>query len=224
MTLPTVSVVIPAFNSERFVAEAIESARRQTVSPLEIIVVDDGSTDGTLEIARQLPVTVLALPHAGVSRARNEGTLSSTGEWIAFLDSDDIWHPEKLARQLEVALGPERPDIVMAQQSYLFEGPVPPWFRGPLDGTTEPGFQPSNWLLRRSAWERVGRFDESLTHSEDTDWLARASDLGLKIRAAEHPLVVHRIHDRNASGMPEAVRAGVLRALRESVHRKRERT
>ncbi len=220
MTLPTVSVVIPAFNSERFIAEAIASAQAQSHSPIEVIVVDDGSTDGTAGVARQLGAIVISLPHAGVSRARNHGTNLSTGEWIAFLDADDIWDPEKLALQVEVATEADAPDIVMARQSYLFEGPIPGWFRGPTDGSSEAGFQPSNWLLRRSAWLKVGPFDETLTHSEDTDWLARASDLGLVIRAAERPLVIHRIHDRNASGMPAAVRAGVLRALRDSVHRK----
>lgn len=221
MTTPTVSVVIPAYNAERFIGEAIRSVQAQAHAPIEVIVVDDGSADGTLDIAMRMGIVAISLPHSGVSHARNHGSNLSRGDWIAFLDADDIWEPEKLALQLAVGAGANAPDIVMAQQSYLFEGPIPTWFRGPTDGSAEAGFQPSNWLLRRSAWESVGPFDESLTHSEDTDWLARASDLGLVIRAAEHPLVVHRIHDRNASGMPEAVRAGVLRALRESVYRKR---
>ena len=74
VTLPTVSVVIPAFNAERFVSEAIASVQAQSYSPIEVIVVDDGSTDGTVEVARQMGAIVISLPHAGVSRARNHGT------------------------------------------------------------------------------------------------------------------------------------------------------
>ncbi len=221
MEWPSVSVVVPAYNASRFLADAVGSVRMQTVPAAELIVVDDGSSDRTAETASALGARVLTIPHAGVSVARNTGVAASSGEFIAFLDADDMWSPEKLERQLQLAAANPGAGVVMARQGYLFEGEIPAWFRGPRDGNSEPGYQPSNWLVRRSTWERVGGFSEGVTHSEDTDWLARASDLGVRVVMVDEPLTIHRIHDQNASGLAADVRAGVLQALRSSVQRKR---
>ncbi|MBK7724458.1 MAG: glycosyltransferase family 2 protein [Dehalococcoidia bacterium] len=221
MTRETVSVVIPAYNAARFLAEAIESVLAQTVAPAEVIVVDDGSTDQTGRIAMGFSeVRLISLAHSGVSVARNHGVGAATGSFIAFLDADDTWRPDKLDRQLSLARSSPEVGVVMARQAYRFEGLVPAWFRGPTDGSSEPGYMPSNWLVRRRSWEVVGGFDERMSHSEDTDWLARAVDLGVAVAMVDEPLVTHRIHDSNASGLPREVRQGVLRALRDSVHRK----
>lgn len=221
MNRPEVSVIIPAFNAERFLGEAIESVLAQSLSAAEILVVDDGSTDNTGLVAAGFPgVTVVSLAHFGVSAARNAGVSRSTGDFIAFLDADDTWMPERLERQFVRLAASPAAGVVMARQTYRFEVPVPSWFRGPTDGSSEPGYQPSNWLVRRETWTRVGPFTEGITHSEDTDWLARASDLGVEVVMADEVLVVHRIHEQNASGQAEAVRAGVLHALRTSVRRK----
>jgi glycosyltransferase involved in cell wall biosynthesis len=219
--LSTVSVVIPAFNAERFLADALHSVFSQKAPAHEVVVVDDGSTDRTAAVATEFPlVRLLSIPHSGVSTARNFGVASTIGEFIAFLDADDTWDPLRLELQLELAQREPAVGIVMAQQTYRFEGPIPSWFRGPVDGRSEAGFMPSNWLVRRSAWEFVGEFDREMTHSEDTDWLARASDLGVQVGVVEVPLVVHRIHDSNASGMAGPVRERVLHALGQSVRRK----
>ena len=223
MTERRVSVVIPVFNGERFLAEALESVFAQTVPPAEVIIVDDGSSDGSVAVAGTFPgATVLELPHRGVSAARNTGVRASSGDYLAFLDADDTWGTTKLERQLELSRSNPDAGIVMVRQGYRFEGPVPAWFRGPTDGGSEPGFQPSGWFMPRETWERVGLFDETMTHSEDTDWLARATDLGIRSAMVEEVLVIHRIHDQNASGKPTEVRDGVLIALRASLRRKHE--
>lgn len=218
----SVSVVIPAYNAERFIGEAIESVLAQTHPPLEIVVVDDGSTDGTAAVAAAFPrVDVQSISKSGVSFARNVGVAATTGAFIAFLDADDYWRPEKLLLQLRLASRDPEAGIIMSRQTYRFDVPVPRWFRGPRDGASEPGFQPSNWFIRRETWDLVGGFAEDMTHSEDTDWLARARDAGARVAMVDEPLVTHRIHDRNASGMAHEVRLGVLNALRGSVQRKR---
>ena len=94
------SVIIPAYNAEHFLSKAIESALAQTHRPLEIIVVDDGSADRTIEIAKTFPVTLIQQPNGGPASARNAGVLASSGEWLAFLDHDDTWHANKTAVQL----------------------------------------------------------------------------------------------------------------------------
>lgn len=218
---PEASVVIPVFSGDRFLSEAIRSVLGQTVRPAEILVVDDGSTDDSAKVAGEFSeVRLISQAHAGVSVARNAGVAASRGALIAFLDGDDLWESERLERQ--IALAGTTPDagVIMARQSYRFEGPVPGWFRGPVDGGSEPGYMPSNWLLRRETWLQVGGFTPGMSHSEDTDWLARASDLGVKVVMVDEPLVIHRIHDRNASGLGTEVKAGIFTALRDSVRRK----
>jgi len=103
-----VAVIIAVYNGERFLAEAIRSALAQTVAPFEIIVVDDGSTDGSAEIARRFDVRYYYQPNAGVGAARNAGLEMATGSFVAFLDADDRWCVEKLERQL-AALSPAPP-------------------------------------------------------------------------------------------------------------------
>ena len=100
---PLVSAIIPNYNYARFVGEAVESALRQTYQPLEIIVVDDGSPDNSLEILRGFgdKVIVIAQENSGVSAARNNGVRSSSGELLAFLDADDVWYPRKIEKQVE---------------------------------------------------------------------------------------------------------------------------
>lgn len=215
-------MVIPAYNAARFISDALRSVLAQDVRPNEVIVVDDGSTDSTAAVALEFAeVTVLRGPHQGVSAARNRGVDQAMGEFIAFLDADDIWAPSKLRKQLARLDSEHSASIAVSRQAYLFEGPVPAWFRGPIDGGSEVGTQPSNWLIRRECWERVGPFRTDLTHSEDTDWWARAADRGERWVLVDEPLVTHRIHAGNASANAPAVTEGVLRALRLSVARKR---
>jgi len=220
--LTRISVVIPAYNAARFIGDALRSVLAQDLHPDEVIVVDDGSTDSTGSVAVEFAeVTVLEGPHQGVSAARNRGVGHATGGLIAFLDADDIWGPSKLRKQVDLLKSEPSAGVAVSRQAYLFEGPVPAWFRGPTDGGSEVGTQPSNWVVRRECWERVGPFRTDLTHSEDTDWWARAADLGERWVFVDEPLVTHRIHGTNASANAPAVTEGVLRALRLSVARKR---
>lgn len=218
---PLVSVVIPVYNGERFLEAALRSVGAQTYGHLEVFVIDDGSSDGSRTIAQGFAqFNVIGGAHRGVSAARNLGVEQSRGEFIAFLDADDIWYPEKISAQVALAEAEPRWGLVTVLQDYLFEGPVPEWFRGPVDGGTEAGFMPSSWLLRRAWWDAVGPFDTTMTHAEDVDWLARARDHGLKSGTVEQLLLTRRIHDANASGVARESRAGLMTALRGSLQRK----
>ncbi len=223
MNHPSVSVVIPAHNAAHFIGDALASVFGQSHAALEVFVVDDGSTDGTEEVLRRYPAArLISLAHSGVSVARNVGVDATRGDFIAFLDADDFWDSRKIELQLVRAEVEADAGIVMCRQSYQFDCEIPTWFGVPRDGVSEPGYMPSNWMLHRATWEKVGPFRPGMTHSEDTDWLARASDSGVRIAMVDVPLVVHRIHGANASGLASPVRAGVLRALRDSVKRKQE--
>ncbi len=194
--MPTFSVIIPTYNRERFVAKAIESVLNQRFNDLEIIVVDDGSTDGTRqELERyQNKMHYVYQENAGASAARNAGIEAATGEWLAFLDSDDEWTPEYLAKQMGRA--GEVPGICMQTTDCQFIGlddQTSSYFgmngslaefdgadylvpREPFRFVIKHGpWQMGSTIIRREAIDKAGLFDTSLTISEDLDLMARVA-------------------------------------------------
>lgn len=217
-----VSVIIPVYNGERFLAAAIESALVQTHAPAEVIVVDDGSTDSSATIAESFAsVRCIRTPNQGVSRARNRGVEAATGEWVAFLDADDTWRPEKLAVQLARAGEEAGSELVICHCRFAFEGEVPGWFWHESTEVEIPAYEPSSWLVRRETFARVGGFDEGRRLGEDLEWLARARDAGVQALVAPETLLIRRIHDANATGTIPSHRRVLMDILRESVQRKR---
>lgn len=222
MTEPLVSVIIPLFNGERFIVDAIESVRLQTYTAREILVVDDGSTDRGAEVVASIPgVQVIRQENQGVSVARNAGVAHSRGEFLAFLDHDDRWLPAKLEIQVrELTAHPEL-GFVLCHLRYVLDGPPPRWFRGPTDGSPTLGFVPSCWLVRRSAFDQVGGFDPVYRNGGDTDWLARAKDLGVRHAMLPDVLLDYHVHDTNESGNTARAMHDLVHLLRASVHRQR---
>ena len=219
-----VSVVIPSYNSEGFISETIDSVLAQTHSAREILVVDDGSTDGTREVARRFAgVEVIQQANAGPAVARNTGAAHARGRYIAFLDHDDVWMPEKLAIQVALLKGSGR-GFATCHLRYELDVEPPAWFRGPTDGTPAIGWVPSCWLIERGTWERVGAFNPEFGHGCDTDWLARFRSLGLEAAIAEECLVRYRVHSQNESGNTRAVLHSLTSLLRANLQRKREAT
>ncbi len=160
-----VSVVIPAFNAEAFVAEAIESVLAQDHEPVEVIVVNDGSTDATAAIAARYPVRCLRQANGGQAAARNAGVAAAQGSLVSFLDADDVWRASKLATEVAHLQAHAELDYVLVrmQRTLLPGAPWPPgtpagWFEEP-----QPGTLPSAALVRRSALERIGPFDTALS-------------------------------------------------------------
>ncbi|MBK9546706.1 MAG: glycosyltransferase family 2 protein [Dehalococcoidia bacterium] len=220
---PLVSVIIPVHNGAHFLPDSLASVFAQAYRPIEVIVADDGSTDGSAEVAESFPgVRCLRLEKGGVSRARNLAVAASAGEWLAFLDADDRWFPRKLTEQ--VALGeacPGRGACALSRDPPLLRR-HPRWFHGPTDGSAVTAYEPSAWLVRRAVFERVGGFDEARSLGEDTQWLSRAWDLGISHLVAEEIGLERHIHGANATGLIQNRRV-VFDILRESVERKRAR-
>ncbi len=219
---PLVSVIVPAYQAEAYLDEALESALAQDYREREVILIDDGSTDRTAEIAAAHGVTVSRQSNGGPAAARNAGLVLARGELVAILDADDIWPQERLSRQ--VAYLREHPDDGMVMgltEVFLTPGqPRPAHYPriaedGPYQG------HPSTLLVRREVFELVGLFDESLRLSEDLDWLARAGDAGVRIGRLDCTVLRYRIHAANTSRDSDAVESTTLRMLRASVRRKR---
>lgn len=196
---PLVSVIIPTYNRARFLREALASVLSQTYRPLEIIVVDDGSIDETPRLITGFPVRYVRGPHRGVAAARNRGIRLARGPFLAFLDSDDLWLPEKLARQ--VAFFEAHPEAVAVQpeEIWIRRGRrVNPKRRHAKEG----GFifhrcvelcvvSPSGVMLRKEVLVEVGTFDESFPACEDYDLWLRLS-ARYPIHLIREPLVVKR--------------------------------
>jgi glycosyltransferase involved in cell wall biosynthesis len=215
---PTVSVIIPAFNAAAFVGEAIESALAQTHRPAQIVVVDDGSTDGTADVVRgfRAQVELVQRTNGGISAARNSALGRCSGTHIAFLDADDTWEPRKLERQL----------AAMAETSADLAFCLAVNFRRLSDGTIDTsevlhGHAPSATLVTREGSDRVGLFNESLRVGEFLDWLARAREARLREVEVEEVLFRRRVHATNHGILQSANRVDYTRALRASLQRRR---
>jgi glycosyltransferase involved in cell wall biosynthesis len=226
-TQPTVSVVIPTYNGERFLAQALDSVFAQHYRPLDVIVVDDGSTDGSLRIAESYEnVRCFAQEHQNVSAARNRGVAEARGSLVAFLDQDDLWLPEKLAVQSRY-LG-QRPEIGIVfsrLRNFLEPGETRP------PTVLSAHHQPGEWtklmlgaaLVRREVFDLVGVFTSGRGLASDFEWFARARRVGVQLSVLPEVLLLRRLHSRNASNDSGRQQRALLRAVRSLLDAERER-
>ena len=221
MSPELVSVVVPFQNSERYLREAIESVLAQTYRPLELLLVDDGCSDGSTGIARGLAskhphLRLLRLPeNRGPAAARNRGLADASGGLITFLDADDSMLRERLARQ--VCYLNEHPgvDVVLCAEELTMEPDALPESipRRPVRGSGL-RFHTMSMMVRRRAFDRVGGFDPSYRLAEDLDWLFRASAAGLVVGKLDQVLTRHRLHHGNLSHRTHEIKAAIIRSLR----------
>jgi glycosyltransferase involved in cell wall biosynthesis len=220
---PLVSVVVPAFQAEAFIGETLESALAQDCTSAEVIVVDDGSTDRTAEIASAYPVRLLRQANRGPAAARNAGLALARGEFVTILDADDLWPPDRLSRQLgHLRAHPELGIVLGLTEIFLTPGqPRPTHWPRAHAGRPIPAVAGS-MLARSSVFETVGGFDERLRQCEDIDWLARVKDAGIAASSIDHVVLRYRIHSANTSRNTSANKTTLLRVLRDSVRRQQE--
>jgi len=219
-----VSVVVPAYNAARFVGQAILSAQAQSLPPLEIIVVDDGSDDQTVAVVeREFPqVRLLTQSHRGVSAARNRGWRATRGALIAFLDADDFFLPGKLAAQVRLLesnrrLGVAHSGWLIADEQGHVTRQVTPWVYAPdLDLATWVLWKPvllGAMVLRREWLERAGGFAEDLSQAEDVDLLLRLSCMGCRAAWVRQPTFAYRQHGEGTSRRGAERARGLTTAL-----------
>jgi len=223
---PLVSAIIPVHDGARFLREALRSVLAQDYPRIEVIVVDDGSTDGSAGIAREhAGVRCLGQPNGGVASARNAGICAAQGELLAFLDQDDLWWPGKLRVQAAFLRDHPEVDCALAHQRIVLESgtPRPEWLPEGLLERNHAGYFPGTLLARRHVFDRVGLYAPEAPPAESADWFARARDAGIRMAVLPDVLLTKRIHGANQSHDVPAVRRGVLRALKASIDRKRAR-
>lgn len=199
-----VSCIVPVFNGERYLAEALDSILKQSYKPLEIIVADDGSTDGTREVVQRYDTRVryLLQSNAGPVVARNLGLGAATGEFVAFLDADDLWHAEKLARQMARFDARPELDVCVAHVQNFWIPELREEEERLRDNRVSkplPGYSTVTLLARRSLFEAVGPFNAALRHGDSTDWFLRAAEHGAVIELLPDVLSYRRLHQTNRS-------------------------
>ena len=221
----SVSVVIPVYNGERYLGEAIESVLRQSVLPTEVVVIDDGSADNSGAVARAFHPRVRYHPQTnmGAAAARNTGVGLTTGRFIAFLDADDRWRTKKLELQLSAFDQRSDLDMVFCQVDEFVSPDSALARTGSVQlRTAVPAFLPSGLLVKRQAFERVGLFATDCGVGEFIDWYARANDAGLAGTALPSSLLERRIHDANQGVTKRAsYNAEYLRILKKTLDRRR---
>jgi glycosyltransferase involved in cell wall biosynthesis len=210
-----ISVVIPAYNAAHFLPRSLASVFAQTLQPIEVIVVDDGSTDDTAAVAAQLGATVIRQPNGGISVARNTGIDHSSGEWVALLDVDDKWAPEKLERQWArirsdtvlvytgvrtfddngMREGQPAMDPLAAKKMLRFANPI----------------APSSVLMNRKAFDRAGPFRD-IPSCEDWGMWVRLSRLG-PFEVEPDVLTYYYVHPKSVSANPARMIAGLKKII-----------
>ncbi len=195
-----VSVIVPLYNNRAYVGATIDSILGQTLPPDELIVVDDGSTDGGADIVAGYggAVRLLRQENRGPATAINRALRLATGDFVAFLDADDLWTSGKLALQGPLLAEDTSLDGVFGGvEQFLSEELSPARARYLVPETPMVGIHRSTLLIRRAAFDRFGTFDESFTSSDFVNWWARVSVLGFRYRVLEEVVARRRIHANN---------------------------
>ena len=222
MIKPLVSVVIPVFNGEPYLAATIESVLAQTYHALEVIVVDDGSTDGSADIVKRYQeVRYFHQPNRGVAAARNVGISRVRGELIAPLDQDDVWYPDAVEVMADALLGHPEAGYVIARQEFVLEPGVtkPPWLKGELLRGDHPAFNPGGVMIRKAVLEALGGFNPDFATASDVEWFFRAKDAGIGMLAIPRLVLRKRVHAANQSRLVSDLHGEYLRVARLSMQR-----
>jgi hypothetical protein len=223
---PLVSVIIPIYNGARFLPYAIANILGQNYPSLEIIVVDDGSTDDIDAVVEALSVDVryFKQENSGAAAARNRGIKDASGDIIAFLDVDDLWPENNLAFLVDRLTQNPRCDLVRGFAQLMAVGPATGSFEYIGNPKESFPYYIGAGLYRRSAFQKVGLFDAELKFAEDTDWFTRAREKRLKIEQLEQVTLLVRRHDNNMTRGKSLVELNMLRVFKKALDRQRGET
>jgi glycosyltransferase involved in cell wall biosynthesis len=226
---PLISCVVPAFNSDRYLDEAIGSILAQTYRPLQVIVADDGSTDATESITRRYgaPVELVRQATAGPAATRNLGVSVARGEFVAFLDADDLWHSEKLTRQMARFTARPELDLCITKVQIVWAEALADEARHYSDmprTAAIPGYSTPALLARRHLFDVVGNFNTKLWFADATEWFMRAEEAGAILELLPEVLTYHRMHLTNLTRRrSDASRQEFLDIVYAALQRRRAR-
>jgi len=227
MHRPTISVIIPVYNGERYLSEAIESTLSQTFLPIEVIVVDDGSTDSSAKVAKRFGKSVQYVfqSNNGTGVARNQGINLATGDFFAFIDQDDLWVEDKLDRQMSVFTAYPEAEMVFGHVQQFHSPELKEHIKQKIycPARLMPGYSPSAMLIKRSAFFRVGLFETRWKIGEWANWYVRAMELGLKKIMLPDLVTLRRLHERNKGFYQSKEVNEYAKILKASLDRRRKK-
>jgi glycosyltransferase involved in cell wall biosynthesis len=219
---PLITVAIPVHNGEKFLDGAIESAFRQSYRPIQVIVVDDGSTDGSLEIASSYDAVVVHhQDQGGPSAARNQGLRMATGQLITFIDADDQMTPQGLETQYRYLLSHPQVECVFGYANTKLEPGtrLPSWLKTPAGHDSVVPFPSA--LFRTAALREVGGFDESVRVGEWFELFTRLRERTFEVAVVPFEVIHKRVHSANLSHQQEAMQAEMFLSLKKRMDRQR---
>jgi len=222
---PLVSVIIPVYNGERYLEEALQSVVDQSYSRLEVVMVDDGSTDRSADIARSFEgLNCLSQTNQGPAVARNAAISIATGDLITFIDADDIWPENRIRTQVDFMT--KNPGIGFAFGrclAFLEPGTVkPPWLSADALEGKQVGYFPGTLVITREALDTVGGFNPKLHVGEGAEWFIRAKESQIPMDVIDEVLLHRRIHSSNLTHQGDQINLNILAALKQSLDRKRQ--
>ncbi len=221
-TYPSISVIIPCRDAGSYLAETLQSIHAQTLQPLEIVMVDDGSSDDSAKIGQADPLVRLdRQPAKGVSAARNRGLKLALGEVIAFLDADDLWPVDSLRKRMDTLLATPTLDGVYG---YTEQFSSPEWQDHSNISVPDMPLQArvaGAMVLRRSVFERVGEFNTQLVLGDTIDYVARMDEAGIQVAAIDDVVLRRRIHGRNTVLTQRQHQNDYLKILKAALDRRR---
>ena len=227
-TTPFISVIMPVYNGEAFVVAALQSIFAQNYSPLEVIVIDDGSTDTTAQLVQTLiPPAGVTLryfyqPNKGQASAMNYALRLAQGEVIGFLDADDLWPPDRILPQLAHFSGSPETLIILGRfQSFVDSANVNPH---EIDRINQRPYHYSlgSSLFKRQAFDLIGDFDQTMLFSYDWDWHIRAQDAGIPTIIEPQISLLRRIHRNNMTRQREQGSQAIFQMLRKTRARRKQ--
>jgi glycosyltransferase involved in cell wall biosynthesis len=231
MTSPVdtfVSVVIPVYDGEAYLEEAVQSVLAQTHCQMEVVVVDDGSADRTPEVAARLrdAIRYVRQTNGGPAAAMNRGVALARGEFISFLSADDVWMPQKLEWQLAVAFDRSKAELVFGHVQHFISPELDADQARSLRCPPEPmpAYSAGTLLCRLETFRRVGPFDERWRVGEFFDWYERAKDLDMPMSVVPQVVSRRRVHCANHSLRARAPSAGYAQVLKGILDRRRQRS
>ncbi len=224
---PSISVIIPVYNGERVLPTALNSIFQQKHSSLEIIIVDDGSTDKTGEIARSFSegIKYIYQENQGAAAARNHGFSISRSKIIGFLDADDMWASNNLSRQLPY-FDDSEVDLVMGQTQLVREVQIDDE-KIEFENLGEPILAPlmGSYIVKKSVFENIGLFNSDLRLSEDVDWFFRFRESGVKIITVPQVSLLYRRHENNTTQkINHWQELNLMEVIKKSLDRRRKQS
>lgn len=215
-----VSIIVPVYNGERFLDTALNSVLAQTYRPIEIIVIDDGSTDHTAKVAQSHEQVRYAYQtNGGIGEALNHGITLATGDYFSFLDADDLWTENKLTRQLQCFASDISLEAVFGHLQQFYGDPDSP---GPNVSTPLEGYFKGTMLISRAAFFRVGLFDPQWRTGDFIDWFLRAREKNLKCIMLDDVFLKRRIHEDNLGRRERDQRITYVHILKQALDRRQQ--